>query len=241
MELLDREVIKMKDGEVIETKTVKEVIDTDNDIWMTKQGQFVLKHEGVLKLADFVGATWDEPRKEDVPSAMNDKGFYYLFTCRFPDGSSSLESGEANDLNTGKGTLSHRYKQSMALKRGMDRSFLRSSYMKMYDVYSAEEADDFTQDRLKHLQQENAAMKTQLHSKTKLVQQMTEFISLDADDEKYPNQRVLDIWNVHRDEEYLGVLSSHADPVISWMAKGVLMKIQKTKAKEDTPKQAANA
>lgn len=234
MELLDRDVYKMKDNEIIETKKVKDIVDPDQDVWVSKTGQVILKHEGILKLAEFVGATWDEPRKEDTPSPTNNRGFYYIITCRFPDGTSSFEAGEANDENTEKGSFSQKYKQSIAIKRGMDRSFLRSSYMKMYDIYSAEEADSFKQDRLKQLEEENNMFKTQLQNKNKMVQQMTEFVTLEHEDPKYPGTRVIDIWNVHKDEAYIEQLMTHQDPVIAWLAKGLLQKIHRSK-KENTP------
>lgn len=233
MELLEREVRKMKDGAWVETKMVKEIIDTDQDIWITKNNQTLLKHEAILKLAEYVGAVWEEPRREDTPSSTNDKGFYYLVTCKFPDGTSNFESGEANDLNTEKNTISQRYKQSVAIKRGMDRSFLKSSYMKMYDVYSAEEVDSLKADQLKELETQNELLRSELQTKSRLAQQMVESITLDDEDTKYPNLRLVDIWNIHRDEAYMEELNLHPDRVISWVARGLLQKIKSIREKED--------
>lgn len=233
MELMERSVRGVINGEPV-GKKVKEIL-SEEDVWVSQSGQTILKHEGVLKLAEFVGAFWDIPRLDDTPTHLNDKGFYYLITCQFPDGSNSFESGEASDFNTEKGSISHKYKQSIALKRGMDRSFLRSSYMKMYDVYSAEEADVFKGDRLKMLENENTQLRDQLLAKNKMLMQLTEYMNLPADDTKYPGIRVMDVWNLHKDIEYIKSLTEHSDEVIAWMGKGLLARIERAKLKELTP------
>lgn len=196
---------KMNDGifEVIEEKKVKEIIDPETDVWEAR-GKVIISHNGVLKLAAYVGATWDEPRLDDKPREENGNGFYYIITCRFPDGTSSFETGEASDYNTDakRMTLDYRYKQSMAIKRGMDRSFLRSAYMKMYDVYSEEEAEDFKED-IKTLKQTISKLRKNESKMKAIIYEIKDYIALGPDDEKYPNEYIVNIWKNYRDIEYL--------------------------------------
>jgi len=150
-----------------EVKKISEIISLnkkDGDSWETVDGKKVISHQGILKLADFVGAHWLEPRIDDKPNSNNDRGFYFHFTCVFPDGSTAMEVGSANDINA-RSDISNQHKYEMAYKRGMDRSFLNSRYMKLYDVYSADEADTWSKEKM---------LEAQLEAKEKQIKEYTE-------------------------------------------------------------------
>lgn len=236
MDVLERQVVKgeLVDGEyqTQEVKKIKEIIDLDMDVWEA-DGRVIITHNGVLKLAEFVGATWDEPRLDDRPRRENDNGFYYLITCRFPDGSSSFESGEASDLNTDKDrkSIDYRYKQSMALKRGMDRSFLRSTFMKLYDVYSEEEAEYFKNNSTNALKkklrqaEETVGKFVEKQKRMKsMVFEFYEYVALDDQDAKYPKEYVVNVWRNYKDLDYLKQLleEKKGEKVLHWSIQQII-------------------
>jgi hypothetical protein len=104
--------------------------------------------------------------------------------------------------------------------------------MKMYDVYSSEEADDFKTDRMKDLKDENERLKGQLKTNTALLRSMTDYITLPEGDPKYPGERIVDLWNVHKDEVYITQLTKNEDPLVAWMANGLVRRIQFTRRSE---------
>jgi hypothetical protein len=218
-----------------EFKMVREIISDDprdGDVWETGDGKVVVSHPGIKKLADFVGAYWEEPRLDDRPNTNNDKGFYFHFTCVFPDGSKGHEVGSANDRTT-KNELSNSIKYEMAYKRGQDRSFLNSSYMKMYDIYSADEADAWSKEEMlkRQLEQKDRYIKqiinqgkSQIAVKDEVIRKYVNFsdvllryVALPKDDEKYPSEYISTIIE-REDYEYVQELINHEDKQIDmWL------------------------
>jgi len=235
MEILEREIsrtVMIDEKEEVEVKKLGDIIDPEQDVWEI-QGNQIIKHTGILKLAEYVGATWDVPRLEDTPNNYNNRGFYYMITCRFPDGSCSFESGEASEATT-----KNPYKQSVAIKRGMDRSFLRSSYMKMYDIYSEEEADAFKQEKPAVDSEEVEKLLEKQKRYNDMIAQLKNIVALPDEDDEYPKAYVVEVWDIHQDKEYLKKLCTHENNAIRWVAQQKLKEVE-TAEKEKEEKQTA--
>lgn len=240
-----------------EYKKVKEVISEDprdGDVWETGDGKVVISHTGIKKLADYVGAEWDEGELDDRPNSNNDKGFYFRITCRFPDGSKSKEVGSAHDKNA-KGDISLSHKYEMAYKRAQDRAFLNSSYMKMYDVYSAEESDSWSKEEMlkRQLEQQERYIKetlangnAQLQAKEDTLRRYIAFsdrllyyVALPQDDEKYPGEHITSIIE-REDYEYLQRLQKSDDKTMVYIVNR-LLKLSNLTLEEQTARDEAEA
>lgn len=243
MEILERLVKRLIEGEdgklKEETTRVGEQIDPEKDVYPSGN-KYIMTHPGIRKLARWVGAYWSDIDIVDVPTKENDRGYGVRAKCVFPDGSVSISTGSANDKNTidkknPKNTISNDYKLEMAEKRGADRAFLRSNYIGFFDVYSDQESTSFQEEETNKMPKKVMQKDPEMPE----VKDLIKYVELPENDEKYPEEKVYNVWKVHQDKEYIEELTKHETKEIRFIAKGILKKIKQTETNENKEEQSA--
>lgn len=233
MDILERKIKKLiKNGEEVteEYKTIGEIIDPEKDVVPTDDGVIVLRRRGVEKLADYVGAAWGKP--DVIMSVQNE--CRVLVECIFPDGTSNFGPGESSPKNTKIGA---EFPLTTAINRAKSISFLRSQYIGMYDVFSDVEADAFQKQTSSNGAQNNAEVEKLVETQKKyktMINEMAKLVALPDEDEEYPKAYINEIWEIHKDLDYLKKLTESDEKVIQWIAKQKLKEIEAetTKPKE---------
>lgn len=188
-------------------------------------GKVIFKHVLIMKMANWVGADFEESKPIQVGNENNNYRDLFNCSCRFPDGSVSHMTGESSYLtikehnNIGRGFMA-----AVAEKRGRDKAFLRSRYIDFPDIYSEEEADDFKeekkeQDRLAREEERRKQQeKPPVNPNVPKLGELYRYVSLPESDPKYPRERVVEVWMKHKDKEYIEELSKSEDKIIASVA-----------------------
>lgn len=233
MDILEKMVKRFKEEDGSSQKeyeylAIGDIIDPDRDGWYVNN-MYVLKHAGIQKLATWMRADWTETEVVDKPTRENDRGYAVKATCTFPDGSVSKRLGSANDKNTfdknnPNNRIANNYKLEIAEKRAMDRSFLRSQYVGLPEVYSEEESHTFANQHVDDLKNQNAAMKNTLEREKKMLYAMKDYIPIKDDTSDFYNRLIVDIPKEDGGIDYLEALvkNEEVDRVHRLVARMVL-------------------
>lgn len=230
MDILEKDVRRIyveNDETKVEWKKVKEVLDAEKDLVVSDEGTVIIKRQGIQKLAKFVGATWKKPEIVDTPTVNNGKAYCVLSECVFPDGTTNIGAGESNEKNT---KIGGDFRFMTAINRANAISFLRSPYMDMYDVFSDEEAEAFQKQTSAKLQKDNQKLLDKQRQYSTMITEMSRLIALPDEDDQYPKAYVTDVWDVHRDLNYLKELTNHTDKVIQFVAKQKVREVETSTA-----------
>lgn len=213
-------------------KKVSEIIDIDSHTWSIDDN-IIIKHEGILLLRKFTGATFLPIRLISEPTQFNNNGYVFECSVQFPDGEISTEIGEASNINTDG--FSQKYKPSMAFKRGYDRAFLRSNYIGLFEVYSEEESDDFKES---HSIQYS-------HKQNELYLNFPDrnLLTLPDTDEKYPNQNIVeDVTKIHKDFTYLSkIIKNYPNNANFRIASEYILKVRDGKMRTSDSKEPSDS
>lgn len=241
MDFLEKEIKKIINvaGEIKEEiKTIGEIINAEKDVLQLENGNYVIRKSGIQKMADYVGAYWKKPEVIDTPTINNNKGFYVIVECVFPDGTSNFAPGESSEKNN---KFVSDYMFITAVNRAKAASFLRSSYMELHDVYSDDEADAFQEKMKENSGSVNKKEMEKLAVKQKqyvsMIQEMSKLIALPDEDEEYPKAYVYEVWDIHKDLDYLKKLTEHENKVIQFIAKNKLKEAEKEVSEEEISKE----
>lgn len=240
---------------ITETTTVREAIGLERDEDWRKyffeyedSGKVGLTHRGINKLGKWIGIRWDIPRVDDTPRQENHFGFYYTVTCIFPDGERVHRSGEASDRNTDD--FSGKFKQNQAEIRAMNKAFLRSNYMELFDMYSEEEADDFRIKKMDALSAENERLrhehkavvasmvencKEKVTKYSDMIKAMAKMVALPKEDDTYPSETLWAVLHQHKDDVKLQEIATSDHHVLAFTARTLLKEketIEQEKEKE---------
>lgn len=239
--VIPNEKIAPKKVEEVAELKIGDIIDPKMDIWLdNRTGKPMLNHTGTLKISQAIGVSWDEPRLDDRPNSNNEKGFYYLVTCRFVDGTSFPATGEANDINTEKNSPSYSFKQNQAIVRGMNKALIRG--LGLYGlIWTEDEAEEFKKPAVLKLKEEYEEKLNQLNKKwkeresglLKLIDGMMKLVALPEDDEKYKKEYIVDVLNEFKDTDYVNELKKSDDKIIGFVANQVLKEFSKKDEKKE--------
>lgn len=213
-------------------------------LWNPNNEVATLYHSGVLKIADAIGAEFEEPKVEKTGRAE----VKVIQMIRFGKAGLFPGVGEASEFNTSEGSKKYLFNQAHI--RAINKAVIRGiglyaisaeedeEQMKLFgakmDVEISKSVQEIVEHKEKEMRKENEERdlryKKEIDSKNKIIFELMKHISLPEDDEKYPGKRIKDIPDV----EEIRNLQRHSDMVIKMAASY----IYREKVKEEMAKKA---
>lgn len=231
--ILSHRIKGFSNGDLVE-REVRDIIDPARDIWYPKDSteenpRPVLSKVALQRLIEWSGTkvvnSIIHEKQSDAPSVEREQVWIEVFV-EFPDGSVNSDDGVANRSNC-TSRISSQNLPIMARKRALSRAFLQSEYIGLYDVYDENESDSFSKDakekeEYKRMAEEVERMAGELeHGRREFAMLRTsafQYARLSAEDAKYPDIQIKDVWFVHKDKEYMEELANSQDGLVKYVA-----------------------
>jgi len=146
-------------------KTVKDIIDPEQDIWYSvKKKKPIISDPGTKKLIAATGTTFPKiipiEKQSDFPSKEREQ-VWIEATALFPDGTTNEDYGIANRMNC-QDPISGSNLPIMARKRARHRAFYRSDYIGLYEINDENEVLEAREEKEQKLQNQYRMLEEKL-------------------------------------------------------------------------------